>query len=289
MTMAGRVNRKFYKYTLQAHGAPSTYDAIFAALRGVNRQLRLAEVGSRRVFVSDITRNDHGIVIRFLSIQPDTDFTTFDEVDFTTSDESLPTNKRFAVASHGYYLFGTRKLIFEYVRSGPKVEEALSAVQFILRARADGYRQLRLTATPVIEERFVRDIDRFERIRVVTIDVAEPNANWTDWDDPLHELGEESGAGRVTLEATAARGEGLHKRNGIVQVLKQALRATNSHLKRAVVEGKMPDESGPRTIRTDRMQEFSTRRVAVDSGGSADILSVSAVFDGLAEEDNGGN
>jgi len=283
--MAGRTNRKFYKYTLQAHAAPGSYDDIFSSLRRVERQNRLAELGDRRIFVSDVTRNELGVVVRFLSIQPETDFTTFDETDFSTSEETLPGNKRFAVASHAYFVFGTRRLIFEYVRSGPKAEEALAAVQVILRSQADGYRQFRLSATPVVEERFVRDIDRFERIRVVKIDVAEPNASWTDWDDPLHELGEESGAGRVTLEATAARGEGLNRRNGIVQVLKQALRAPNSHLKRAVVEGKMPDEAGARTIRTDRMHEFDTRTVSVDSGGSADVLSVSAAFQGLAEDE----
>lgn len=281
--MAGRTNRKFYKYTLQAHAKPGSYDDIFASLRRVDRAKRLAEVGSRRIFVSDLTRNDKGVVIRFLAIQPETDFMTFDEIDFTTSDDSLPGNKRFAVASHAYFVFGTRRLIFEYVRSGPKAEESLAALQTIMRSQVEGYRNFRLSATPVVEERFARDIDRFERIRVVTIDVAEPNANWTDWDDPLHELGEESGAGRVTLEATAARGEGLNRANGIVRVLKQALQARHSHLKRAVVEGKMPDEAGSRTIRTDRMHEFDARQVSVDSGGSADILSVSAIFQGLAE------
>lgn len=285
--MAGRINRKFYKYTLQAHAAPGTYDEIFSRLRRVDRQNRLAEIGHRRIFVSDLTRNDLGVVVRFLAIQPDTDFTTFDEIDFSTSDESLPRNKRFAVASHAYFVFGTRRLIFEYVRSGPKAEESLAAIQAILRSQAQDYREFRLSGTPVVEEQFITDINRFERIRVVKIDVAEPNASWTDWDDPLHELGEESGAGKVTLEATAARGDGLNRRGGIVGLLKQALRAPNSHLKRAVVEGKMPDEAGPRTIRTDRMHEFNTRLVSVDSGGSADILSVSAAFQGLAEEEDG--
>lgn len=284
--MAGKTNRKFYKYTLQAHAPSGDYDAIFTRLRAVDRKDRLAELGHRRIFISDLTRNESGVVIRFLSIQPDTDFTTFDEVDFSTSDQSLPRNKRFAVASHAYFVFGTRRLIFEYVRSGPKAEEALAAIQSVMRGQVKGYRQFRLSATPVIEERFIQDVNRFERIRVVSIDVSEPNAAWTDWDDPLHDLGEESGAGRVTLEATAARGDGLSKTKGIVQVLKQALRAPNSHLKRASVEGKMPEEAGPRTIRTDRMHEFDTRQVSVDSGGSADILSVSAAFQGLAQDDD---
>ena len=284
--MAGKTNRKFYKYTLQAHAPGGDYDAIFTALRKVERKDRLAEIGNRRIFISDLTRNKSGVVIRFLAIQPDTDFTTFDEIDFSTSEQSLPRNKRFAVASHAYFVFGTRRLIFEYVRSGPKAEESLAAIQSVMRAQVAGYRQFRLSATPVIEERFIKDINRFERIRVVSLDVSEPNASWTDWDDPLHDLGEESGAGRVTLEATAARGEGLSKTRGIVQVLKQALRAPNSHLKRAAVEGKFPEEAGPRTIRTDRMHEFDTRQVAVDSGGSADILSVSAAFEGMAEDGN---
>lgn len=281
--MARKTPRKFYYYTLQAHGHAGTYDEIFAALRRVERSDRLATVDHQRIFLSDVTQVAGGYMVRVVGIRPETDYTTFDELDFSISDSSLPEHKRFAIAAHGYLFSGSRRFLYEYVRGGPKADEAIKAIELVLRGNNPAFRRLRLTATPVVAETFLADVNRLERIRVVRIDVAEPNASWTDWDDPLHELGQESGADHVSLQATAPRAESLSKRAGIVQVLKQALRAPNSHLEKAVVEGRFPNESSDRMIRTDKHHSFEARKVNVDSGGSTSVISAAAVFTNIVE------
>lgn len=287
--MARKTQRKFFHYTLQAHEPHGGYERIFSALRQVPATARLAAVGLQEFFVADVTRHDFGYLLRVCSIKPETDYTTFDVGDFALSDTSLPANKRFAVAAHGFLVSGTRRFIYEYVRGGPKVDDTIHAIELILRANNPEFRRFRLTATPVVGPGFMAEVERLERIRVVRIDVTQPNASWDDWDDALHELGEESEADHISLQAVAPRAESLSKRRGIVQVLRQALSAPNSHVDKAVIEGRFPDEAADRTIRTDKHQEFDTRRVDVDSGGSTNLVSASAAFQSIAEmhqEDN---
>lgn len=282
--MGRKAVRKFYKYTLQMHEPDGRYDDIFSTLRGMTRRQRLVERGDGRYLIQDVLRRPKGYVVRLLEIKEDTDFTTFDEEDFSVSEDALPDNKRFATASHGLFLSHTRSFYFEYVRGGAKIEDATSAMQALLRQASPEFRRVRLVATPVIDEAFLNDVAKLDRVRLVRIDVSEPNASWADWDDPLHQLGDESGAESVSIQATAPRAESLKKRGGILQVLREGLRAPNSHVKRAVVEGRMPDETVPRTLRTDKEHDFIAKSVNVDSGGSTNIASATAILDTLPND-----
>lgn len=283
LTMARKTIRKFYRYRFQAHNPSNEYDKLFATLRSIPRSERIATVGYNRIFLADISPVSTGLIIRVLAIRDEKDYTTFDESDFSTSNISLPDNKRFAIAAHGLFISGTREFVYEYVRSGPKIEEATAAIQHVLNVSSPAFRRVRLVATPVIDERFLRDVNRLERIRVVRIDVAEPNPGWADWDDPLHELGKQSGADHVSIEATAPRSETLSKTKGIVGLLKEALKAPNSHLTKAVVQGRLPDQSSDQTLRTDRNHEFEAKPIDTDSGGSANIISVSGALSSIGE------
>lgn len=280
--MARKTTRKFYRYTLQAHNPANDYNSLFTDLRSVPRSRRIAAVGYERIFVSDVSSIDGGILVRALGIRSEKDYMTFDESDFSTSDSSLPDNKRFAVAAHGLYIPDTRKFIFEYVKSGPKASDVMTAIQDVLQRNNQALRSLRLELVPIVDERFLQDVSRLDRIRVVRIDVAEPNTAWTDWDDPLHELGEESGASRMSIEATAPRSQSLKKTKGIVKLLKDALKQPNSHVEKAVVQGRPPGASSDKTLRTDRDHEFDNARVDIDSGGSANVISATAALNEIS-------
>ncbi|MFZ4166697.1 hypothetical protein [Brevundimonas sp. NPDC058933] len=276
--MARKVARRVYEYALHSHKAPAGYRDLFEALKAVDETKLLVEVGAKRIFVSYPKNLEGGLFFRVLWVKDDRDFLRFNEANLEEHEDRLGRNDRFAVASHGAVLPEARKLLFEYVRGGPKADEFIAAVQAVLRDNVEGYKQLNLTAAPEYAGSFAAEVSELERIKSVRLDLVRPNIDWSDEADRLHEFAADSNAKRISVEAVAPRSESLRRDDGIVAVVTSQVDGEMSHVERAVVEGQRPGEAGTTTIRSDDHVKFERGSVDTDTSGSANILSALAML-----------
>ncbi|GAW42161.1 hypothetical protein SH203_02575 [Brevundimonas sp. SH203] len=284
--MAKKVARRIYEYALHKHRGAGSYRDLFESISQVDDAELLVKVGHKKIFIFHPKELNGELFFRALWVKDDREFLRFNQAELEEHEDELDRDDRFAVAAHGVVMPESRKLLFEYVRGGPKAEEFVTAIQDILQNNIDGYKNLSLTAVPEYAGSFSDEVSALERIKSVRLDLVRPNIDWSDEADRLHELADESNAKRISVEAVASRSESLTRDDGIVAIVTEQSDGDMSHVTRAVVEGQRPGESGTTTIRSDDHVKFDRGSVDTDSSGGANILSALAMFGNLIRKRN---
>lgn len=279
--MARKVTRRIYEYTLHRHGTNESYRNLFERLAELDDESRYVVEGGRRIFVPPPLDLDGALLFRVYWVKDDRDFVRFNQRNLRAVEDSLDRDDRFAVAAHALVLPEGRKLYFEYVRSGPKADEFVAAVQGILREQGGNLGNLGLTAAPVYAGSFLAEIRQLERVRSVRLDLVRPNIDWEEEADRLHEFAADSNARRISITASAPPRESLTRDDGIVAVVEQQADNEMSHLDRAVIEGQRPGDSGITSIRSDDHVKFELAAANTDGSGSTHIMSATEMMRNL--------
>src|SRR5690606_26414234 len=133
-----------------------------------------------------------------------------------------------------------------YVKRGAKAEIMARTIEELLRGvRGDDFR---IDFSPLVEENFVREINRFTRIRKASITMIKPNAGWDDHYTKISKLLEESDGEKADLSVRAARGESLSKEAGIVEVIKDVVSDDQPYVSDAEIVGLKEGEEGETSL-----------------------------------------
>ncbi|KJF16648.1 hypothetical protein [Acidithrix ferrooxidans] len=118
---------------------------------------------------------------------------------------------------------------------------------------------------PVISESFYQELQRYVRIRAVSLMMSRPNFNWTDNANEITDLAELSNAHSVEIKMSAPRGRWLSMDRGIVYDIKQLLLNKIGPLKSARVVGFKAVDGRESTLSSNSYHERKAISIEEDS------------------------
>lgn len=234
---AARINRRIQAFAIHAHGRifQGDYGQLFRTLAAIEKSERIVRFSTITVAISDIREIDGKYFLTFTEGEEGLQPLILDIVTGETRDEELGRDEVLVSAAHALVQPEKRRILVEYVRGGAKAETMAATIEALLVRKFD--RDIRIEFAPVIEENFVKEIERFKRIRVASLTLIRPNAGWDDHYTNISELLQKSDGEKAQLSVRAARGQSLNKNDGIVEVIKDAANDGQPYLADAEVVG----------------------------------------------------
>lgn len=141
-----------------------------------------------------------------------------------------------ATRTHFAITLQARVVAFEFNQRGTKVRDFEDLLQLRLATQA-GHQDVAVSIVPIAGQRFLPQLEEFERIQSAKAVLVKPNAGWLDANSPLLRYGAESNAQSMTVEAKAGRAEGLSRREGIVGDVRQVVKRGITAVREAVFWG----------------------------------------------------
>ena len=190
-----------------------------------------------RHFAFHFEREKHMIFCVSYEGDPDAEALLYD---MDSGEERLTAKRRseiVATRTHFAVDLGARVVAFEYNQRGTKVADFENLLQLRLDDEMAEGNDPKVSIVPVPGQRFLAALAEFERIQSAKAVLVRPNVNWLDSKSPLLAYADESNAESVTVEAKAGRAEGLSKRRGIVEDVRQVVRGGVTTLRQAIFWG----------------------------------------------------
>ncbi|WP_314455806.1 hypothetical protein [uncultured Microbacterium sp.] len=130
-----------------------------------------------------------------------------------------------------------------------------------MEGREFGYDDLSIDLNQASTDGFDTAVRELDTIKKVSVTVKQPNFDWSDGHNAIHDYAEQSGADSATVEMRAPRGEGLSVSRGIVHDILGLARQRISSLRNVIVTGSEAGEAGDKTINLNRFQRKTSVRV----------------------------
>ena len=266
--MAAKKIRKARVFAIHGHVKPRDeggvnlpYDVFFDTLRKYFSEHRLQTRDEVIAVVS--VREYHGfIAFRFVRAT-DESLTIFDERTGDAHEAELPKGQKSASSTWFIYRPGSRLVFIESKRPGVPVSKIERFLVDFGRRKLH-YSELTIDLDPVASSDFEHEIDRFDRIREVRVQMARPNHSWPI--DNLIPAAVDSNAESLELTAKAARNKSLKKNGGIVKKIKTLAKNPISGLKNVFVYGNAPGTAGEKRITLqDSQLDISMRGSTADT------------------------
>ena len=282
--MAGRfTNRKLELFAIHSHIASRNgpYEEIADLLGEISPQHRVVEIGPKAIAIPHVARRGKFVLMQVFEGPVGVNPLIFDTTRASPRYQVLEQGEIVAQITHAAFDFAGRRVAIEYVRSGAKADDISHAITKILSEQMEGLQDFLLEFAPVIDEQFVREIDRFERIREARLIVTRPNASWTDHYTELSKTLEESNGGRATVGVSASRGGALRKRGGIIDIIREVVSDKFPYLKTANITGRRKGEDAEATLSTRKHSRFARKALAVDDNNQVNPGEVFRSLEGL--------
>lgn len=260
-----RISRTVRLYSMHGRDSsgPIDYPELFEYLQELDRTSRVVSLpNDLGVAVESVRREGDLFMLRLLVGNREEVPLFFDESTGRVTARRMRPNQWLASATHAVVdTCGTaRTVALELRRNGIG---AATLERVLENLGNDRYAKLRIELAPLAAESFLEEIERFERIREATLVVAQPNFDWNDHNDRLHELADESGAARAESTVTAGRDQSLNRDHGLVGYIKALTKKTVPDVKNAIVRGTRPGETQEASISLQR--HILSGRVEFDS------------------------
>ncbi|WP_147793969.1 hypothetical protein [Cellulomonas sp. Y8] len=280
--MARKVTRSLTAFSVHGHINPGSgdeelldYRQFFSRIAKLPLGQLRASVSGETVAVSDMQDSSGTLALLFVSGSEDEYPLLFDPV---TSVASVvdPGAGRFMVNGvWGFFDYGSRFLVVERKRPGVPVSKIERLLTAIGRERL-GLDELVISLNPVPAASFVREIERFARIREASITMRRPNKSWTASAINLLAQAGDSNAAQVQVQLNADRGQSLAKDEGIVQDVKEVAENPVGPLRNATVKGSMPDYDGERSVSLSSHIMRATAQVDASSPLEQQVVALAA-------------
>jgi hypothetical protein len=266
--MAVRKTRKLEVFTLQCRNEdqPVDYTAFLRRIARTRPEARRMELGDKLVALP-IARLT-GDIVDFVAYEGPQGVSPLIFQARTGGERygNLAVGEVMATRTHGVIDLIRREAIVEYNQRGAKA----SAIAEILEdtARRIGIGDLftvELLARP--DQSFLEALDRFGRIKVANMKVAEPNFDWKDNYENLNIVGDQSHGRTVELTVTANPRDSLSRDHGVVLYIRQMVNRGIANLKGARITGVRAGESADTTISLSNHIQHQKVYVAVDENG----------------------
>lgn len=266
------VKRKVQAYAIHAHGKhfKGDYEDLFSRLQAINKRERLVLFGSIAVAIPEVQRVGDNISLTFTEGEVGLQPMILDTLTGETRDEELARNEILVSAAHALINPGKRRILVEYVRAGAKAEVMARTIEKLLST--SGFDDIRVDFAPIIEENFIKEIDRFDRIRVASLTLIKPNAGWDDHYTHISDMLQNSGGEKAELSVRAARGESLNKDDGIVEVIKDVVSDHQPYISDAEIVGTKEGEETETVVPLKKHVVHRNIAVPREANGGVNVL-----------------
>lgn len=258
------------------------YDIFFNEVSKIAPQNRVFKIG-KRTFAIPSFQYKQGIGSLIIYEGDDKTPLIFNAESGEERHEKLQRNEFVAEKTHAVFDLKKRQFLIEYVQRGAKAYHLSDLLQFLARKIFDDP-DIMFTLNPDISEDFIKEVGRFERIRVATMRLSRPNQDWTDCYNGLSEVAEDSEAQDFDVSMKAGRGQSLKKKEGIIKIIGDLVKQPISALKNAKITGTRRDENKETTISTFKHIAHRRTRIRTDEDGyvlANDIIEKMKTFIGL--------
>jgi hypothetical protein len=261
------VIRKIIAHVIHAQGTKKSYEQIFSSLARLSPADRVFQLDYQVVGIPNIWEITDGFLIQFAEGTPGVNPFVLDASSGATRVEPLGRSEVLSDVSHALVYPRRREAAIEYVKRGAKAAVMSTTIEGIMRSRFDDMKNFRIEFTPRIREGFIREINRFERIRIAELIVTQPNAGWTDHYNELSDLLDKSDGDTARLDVRAGRGESLKKTSGVVKVIKDISNDATPYLKDAKITGTRSGDASETTVSLQNHVEHKRVSVQTDADG----------------------
>lgn len=268
----GFANKKIELYSLHARigEEPTDYTQLFDLLSAYPAAARQHLFGGRLIAIPTMRRDGNRVFIHALEGDVNVNPMIYDQVLVEARTESLEQNEVLVHKTHAILDLGTRDAVVEYNQRGAKASDLAFLMEVVAR-RMQGFEDLTLDLNPVAGQEFEEAIERFERIRLASVKLARPNADWTDRYNQLTGIAAESGARFIQIEVVAGRSRSLEKSTGVINQIRELLRYPVSMFKGAKISGVRTGERAQTSISLERYIEHQRIAVKLTPSGHVDV------------------
>jgi hypothetical protein len=265
--MARQIVRTLEAYSIHGFADPGSdddslvdYPELFERLLTTDLRTARFSVGSDAVALTDRVQRGARTAFMFVAGNEDELSLVYDMDTGTTTEVDPGSNRLFVSGVWVIVDPHARVLILERKRPGVPISYIEKFLTSFGRIELN-YQRLSVALHPIPSASFVREVDKFTRVRRASIKLRRPNRSWTQ--DARGLLGQiaDSNAAAVEIEVTADRGQSLKKNEGIVEEVKQLALKPIGPLQNATVTGTMPGYENERSVSINKHAVKGTARI----------------------------
>jgi hypothetical protein len=263
------IDRKLDAFKFNAHAGSKPvldYAALIDFIISLPEKSRVVEIEGRIFAVPFISRKNNIVFIIAYEGERGINPMMFDTQKLSERVEKLDHAEILATKTHVVINLKTRKSVVEYNHRGAKADDIAYALTRLGRSHINGA-NLHLQFSPIAGDQFQKAIDKLIRIRTARLKFSRPNPGWTDAQNKLTEVAEDSGAHFVDVEFTASRGEALDAAHGVIAILRKLAKQGMGFFKAAEVKGFEADSKKEKTVKLENFTESKTVTVPRDADG----------------------
>lgn len=261
------------------------YGAFFEQFVGVTGERRTRhEILGQTVTLTKATRIEEGLIaLRFVA---------GNEAELPLFFNTITGEEEIVESDGGMFVVGTWAIVNPDTRmvaietKRPGVGSVLIERYLELEGRRRGFPELRIDLNQASTEGFDFAVRRLDTVKKVAVTVNQPNLDWSDDHNEIHEYAEQSGAGSATVEMRAPRGEGLSQARGIVADVIGLSRQRISSLRNVIVTGSEAGEPDDKTINLNRFQRKQSVRIRRNSTPTEELEAITPAARSLVESED---
>lgn len=278
--MASRwTERKLYLYSLHAHrGATAIpdYRKFFELIAKLTVRQRAVTTTDSLTAVRTVVLDGDYVKLIAYEGPPGIAPLIFDLANDEERIAELATREVMATRTHAIVNLTNRDVVVEYNHRGAKARDIANLIAHAATVKLGS--QVTVELAPVASPDFAKAIDKFETIKIASLNVVRPNLNWNREKRHADAIAEESNGQRVEIAVFAGSSDGLNKRKGMVGLIRGLTGERRSNLKNASVTGRRKGERSDTTISLERHLEHRNVRVRLGAGGHPETASVDDVM-----------
>jgi hypothetical protein len=261
-------SRKLEAYSLHLRNdtTPVDYAQAFGMIAGAPIDVRQFQAGDKLVALPSVVLNADIVEVTAYEGPVGVNPLIFDAGTGAERYEALDDDQIIATRTYAILDLAAKEGIIEFNQRGAKARDIAEVLEDTGRRFGIG-EQFTVELLPVADASFLEALDRFGRIKVARLRVAEPNFDWHDNFENLNVVGAESHARSVELVAVANRNDSLAKERGAVHYIRQMIVAGVRNLKGASVQGVRLGETADTTISLSNYVQHQKVNVRVDQHG----------------------
>jgi hypothetical protein len=243
-------NRAIDLYSLAARTPAGLvdYENFFARLADQSvRDLQVQIRATLTVAVAALYREEELLHLELISGNPVETPLVYDQATGELAEGNLGSNRW--VAQRNLVTISPKRRLVTLERRRPGVSRINIEDFFEQVGERIGYPSATFNLTPVFEESFLHELDQFERIRIASISITQPNPSFKDTAGSAADIAAESGGQTAEVGVKAARGQSLRTDAGIVAGIRDAASTERSGIQEAKITGRRQGEDGESTLR----------------------------------------
>lgn len=215
------ITRVMRVYKLHAHipNVSVRYADFFDWIAGQKGKARVLEIAERVVAVGDVKRASGFVYVRFYEGEKDQLPLIYDIAQNKATPASIPADNVVATKTHVLFDPKRKEAIIEYNHRGAKHTDIASALSALLE-RFSQNDSAHFSVVPIASSSFLAELDKYKRIRVAELELAEPNFDWEDSAEALADMASQSNAKNISITMTAQRADSLVRKTGFLGIIR---------------------------------------------------------------------